>query len=226
MLQAPIRDGHFCSFVPAFRAPFLAPREKGRNKVERSNTLYMDPGRIPRRPTAKRQLILSILIRIYLSNHFSGHIQAQYPAYHSLKRLLCAIHRYHRCSTQQQGHERPFESLHESPQEGEDEDDAGGGGGNEKAEYDERAETDRVAKGLMENTALEPSPPPAAAAVGAAAEAGGGRAAIDEDLPEDAGGEVGNNKLLDGDSTLGGMISPRPAEQADTDGQNTIEAAI
>lgn len=122
---------------------------------------------------------------------------------------------------QQQQHERPFESLHESPQEGEDEDeDAAGGGGNKNAEDDEKAETDRVARGLMENTALEPSPPPAAAVT----ESGGGGAAIDKDLPEHTDGELGKNKLLDGDSTLGGMISPRPAEQGDTDGQNINEA--
>eukprot|EP00752_Nemacystus_decipiens_P011214 g9965.t1 len=99
-------------------------------------------------------------------------------------------------STQQtQQHERPFESLHESPHEGEGEHDDAGEGGNEKIEEDENAETDRVAKELMDNTALEPSPPPAAAV----AESEGGREAIDEDqLPGSSGGEQGNDKLLDG----------------------------
>lgn len=118
-----------------------------------------------------------------------------------------------RCSAQQQRHERPFESLHESPQEDKDEDeDDAGDGGNEKAEDDENdAETDRVAKELMDNTALEPSPPPAAAVAGGSGD--GGAAAIDMDVPEGADRELGKDKLLDGDSTLGGMISPRPAEQ-------------
>lgn len=98
---------------------------------------------------------------------------------------------------------------------------AGGGGNEEKAVEDDEnaAETHRVAKGLMDNTALEPSRPPATAAAAVAEEPGEGRAAamdIDKDVPETAGGELGKDKLLDGDSTLGGMISPRPAEQGDT----------
>lgn len=134
------------------------------------------------------------------------------------------LHGSHRCSAQQQRHEPPFESLRESPHEGQDEDDAGGGDIEKAEDYveNEKAETDRVAKGLMDNTALEPSPPPAAAM----AKSGAERVAIDdEDLREDTNGELGKDKLLDGDSTLGGMISPRPTEQCDTDAQNTNEAA-
>lgn len=131
-------------------------------------------------------------------------------------------HCSHRCSTQQpqQQYEHPFESLHESPQEGGDEHDAGGGGNEKVEEDDENAETDRVAKGLMDNTALEPSPPPMAG-VG---ESEGGRAAIAEDVPKGADGEVGKDKMIDGDSPLGEMISPRPAEQGDADDQRTNEA--
>lgn len=66
----------------------------------------------------------------------------------------------------------------------------------------------------MESTALEPAPPPVAAVAEADAAAA---AATEEDLPRDPSGESDkkNNSVLDGDSTLGGMISPRPAEQGD-----------
>lgn len=123
------------------------------------------------------------------------------------------VHRPHRCSIQNERHERPFESLRESSQEGEDEDNAGGGL-SDKVEDDENAQTDRVANELMENTTLEPSPPPAASVVEE-----GGRTAVDKDLPQDVDGELGKDTLLDGDPALGGMISPRPAEQGNTDGQ-------
>lgn len=121
-------------------------------------------------------------------------------------------------SLQQQRHDHQFGSLHESPQEEYDEEDAGGGG-NEKVEDAEKAETNRVAKGLMDNTALEPSPPPMAAA----AESDGAGAAIEQDPPEGPGGELEKDRLLDGGSTLGGMISPRPGQGDIIDDQNTNE---
>lgn len=121
---------------------------------------------------------------------------------------VCMPRRYHKTSTtqqQQQQHEHQFESLRESPQEGE-------GEGNTEGCEEEKDETDRVARGLMESTALEPAPPPVAAIAEAEAMAA---STTEEDLPRDPSGISDKNEsnLLDGDSTLGGMISPRPAEQ-------------
>lgn len=107
---------------------------------------------------------------------------------------------------------------------------------------DDKAETDRVARGLMQSTALEPAPPPAAedpatttkgkdAGSEAEAEAGADvreeakvgevveaeveaeAKAAEEDITRDPRRE--SRKIcgpLDGDSVLGEMISPRPAD--------------
>ncbi|CAN0454609.1 unnamed protein product, partial [Ectocarpus sp. 8 AP-2014] len=110
---------------------------------------------------------------------------------------------------------------------------------------DDKAETDRVARGLMQSTGLEPAPPPAAekpattteakdagleaeeeagADVGAEAEVGeeveaeveADAKAAEEDMPKDPRRELRKiSGPLDGDSVLGGMISPRPADQTD-----------
>lgn len=115
---------------------------------------------------------------------------------------------------QQQQHESRLESLRESPRDG-------GNAGNIEGCDEEKDETDRVARGLMESTALEPAPPPtvvvAEAEMETAAAATTGTATEEEekrDPLQDPSGVSATNKssLLDEDSTLGGMISPRPAE--------------
>ncbi|CAM9749663.1 unnamed protein product [Pylaiella littoralis] len=123
---------------------------------------------------------------------------------------------------QRQQPEHQFESLRESTQEGEDE-------GNIEGCDEEKDETDRVARGLMERTTLEPAPPPVAAVAEATVETVGAVAvaATGENLLQEPSGLSGRNEgnLLDGDSALGGMISPRPAEQ-DGDMQEERASAI
>lgn len=120
---------------------------------------------------------------------------------------------------QQEQQERPLESLGESllesPEEGKDED------GVERGGDEEKTDTDRVARTLMDSTALEPTPPPTEAAAESAApsgnEAAEARAArAENDLPRKSSVEPRRSSgQLDRDSGLGGMISPRPGEQSD-----------